>query len=185
MIISPHDKADVRQLLLKRRRSIGAADRARWDLLIIKQLSMLLDDHSTAMLGVYWPIRGEPDLRAIYDHWAASGKQLALPVVMDKNAPLKFCAWSPGDALHKDGMGVMVPATAREVQPDILLLPCVGFNQARIRLGYGGGLYDRTLAAPARPLTIGVAYSCTEADFPAEAHDIALDRIVTEAAVIA
>jgi 5,10-methenyltetrahydrofolate synthetase len=61
-----------------------------------------------------------------------------------------------------------------------VLLPCVGFNGQRMRLGYGGGFYDRTLAAVPRPLALGVAYSCARADFAGEAHDIALDAIFTE-----
>ncbi len=82
-------------------------------------------------------------------------------------------------------MGVQVPAaSSAEVAPELLLIPCVGFNQERFRLGYGGGFYDRTLAARPRPRAIGVAYECSRAEFSVEAHDIALDAVVTEAGII-
>ena len=78
-------------------------------------------------------------------------------------------------------MGIAVPAPPRTVvQPQALLVPCVGFNADRIRLGYGGGFYDRTLENMPRPLTIGIGYACAQADFDAAPHDVALDMIVTE-----
>jgi 5-formyltetrahydrofolate cyclo-ligase len=66
------------------------------------------------------------------------------------------------------------------VQPQALLIPCVGFNRQRMRLGYGGGYYDRTLAASPRPLAIGIAYRGSLATFAADPYDIALDAIITE-----
>jgi 5,10-methenyltetrahydrofolate synthetase len=66
--------------------------------------------------------------------------------------------------------------------PQALLIPCVGFNRNKIRLGYGGGFYDRTLAPLSRPRTVGIAYSCGLAEFDGAAHDIALDAVITETA---
>lgn len=133
-------------------------------------------------MGVYWPIRGEPDLRDAYAALSAQGIALALPVTVEKNAPLRFAAWKPGDVTARDAMGIAIPeAAAPFVEPDVLLIPCVGFNSTRVRLGYGGGFYDRTLAKVPRPRTVGVAYALGLAQFEAEPHDIALDAILTEA----
>lgn len=178
-----NSKFRLRQALIEKRQGIDPDSRTAWDAAIARQTAVLLANVSAQVLGIYWPIRGEPDLRAAYEQWAARGMHFALPTVIDKNAPLKFVSWAPGEALVKDAMGVMVPAAGATIEPDALLLPCVGFNAARLRLGYGGGLYDRTLAAATRPLAIGLAYACTQADFDAEAHDVALDWIVTEQAV--
>lgn len=179
----PHNKKCLRQDLIAQRQTLAPTVRAEWDRAIGKHLSRLLETWSSRIIGIYWPIRNEPDLRELYAVWAARGMQLALPVVIDPDLPLKFLAWAPGDPLAKDAMGVCVPAaTAREVRPDIVLVPCVGFNAARVRLGYGGGFYDRTLANAPRPLAIGIGYSFMQADFTAEAHDVALDMIITETA---
>ena len=179
----PPDKSRLRQALLAQRQTLVPAVRAEWDRAIGKHLSRLLETRPSRTIGIYWPIRNEPDLRELYADWSARGMQLALPVVIDPDLPLKFLAWAPGDPLVKDAMGVWVPAAAEgEVRPDIVLVPCVGFNDARVRLGYGGGFYDRTLANAPRPLSIGIGYSFMQADFAAEVHDVALDMIITETA---
>jgi 5,10-methenyltetrahydrofolate synthetase len=133
-------------------------------------------------LGVYWPLRGEPDLAAAYAALAVAGVALVLPVVLARDAPLGFAAWTPGEPMTVDTMGVAVPAALRMVAaPPLLLVPCLGFNAQGYRLGYGGGYYDRTLATLPRPRTAGVVYACMRAGFGAAAHDIALDAVLTEA----
>lgn len=180
----PLDKNRLRQDLIAQRQASAPAVRDEWNTAIGKHLKLLLERQPASTIGVFWPMRSEPDLRHLFEEWAAAGVQLALPVVIDRDLPLKFLAWAPGDALGKDAMGVWVPAGAsREVTPDLLLVPCVGYNKERFRLGYGGGFYDRTLAQQPRPHAIGVAYVCARADFAVEAHDIALDAVVTEAGV--
>lgn len=137
------------------------------------------------MVGVYWPLAGEPDLQPAYTTLAARGVKLALPVVLDRQAPLAFAEWLPGEAMHKDGMGVAVPASLRMVAlPPALLIPCLGFNAHRVRLGYGGGYYDRTLEQQPRPATAGVAYACLAAEFDGDAHDVALDVMFTQAGMV-
>jgi len=178
------DKSRLRQDLLAQRQALSPAIREKWNTDIGIHLSHLLERQPARTIGVFWPMRNEPDLRTLFEEWIAAGVQLALPVVIDPELPLKFLAWAPGDPLSKDAMGVWVPAASSgEVAPDLLLIPCVGFNGGRFRLGYGGGFYDRTLAAQPRPRAVGVAYACSRADFAVEKHDIALDLVVTEAGV--
>jgi 5,10-methenyltetrahydrofolate synthetase len=133
-----------------------------------------------AVVGIHWPVRGEPDLRPVYAALAARGAQLALPVIIDRAAPLKFARWAPDAVLVEGAFGVPVPATLAWVQPQVLLIPCLGFSAERFRLGYGGGFYDRTLALLPRPATIGIAYACALVEFEPAPHDIALDCILTE-----
>jgi 5,10-methenyltetrahydrofolate synthetase len=163
-------KTVLRSALLAARNAIGAHVVAWWKA------------NPVQTLGVYWPIRSEPDLRATYADLASRGVRLALPIVTGKNAPLRFAAWTPGDALVQDSLGIAIPAADIIVQPQALLIPCVGFNTERIRLGYGGGFYDRTLALQPRPLAIGIGYACALAVFDGAPHDVALDMIITESA---
>ena len=179
------DKTALRRSLLAVRRGIAAARRARHDSAIGSHVTDWWHAHPVAVLGVYWPIRHEPDLQAAYAVLAAAGVQLALPVVMAPDAPLQFVAWTPGAPLVKDAFGVSIPAAPLvALQPQALLIPCVGFTHAGLRLGYGGGFYDRTLASPAHPLAIGIAYACTRADFDAAEYDVAMDVIVTENGIL-
>ena len=174
-------KAELRQQLLAARRTFDADTRAQWDRAIGRQVVAWWRDARPATLGVYWPLRGEPDLSAAYAELAALGARLLLPVVVARDAALEFADWRLGEAMVKDGMGVAVPADLRlQAYPAALLVPCLGFNAQRYRLGYGGGFYDRTLARAPRPVTVGIAYAALQVGFEADVYDMALDRIVTE-----
>lgn len=179
-------KTRLREDLLRARRELAPADRSAAAGAIEKAVIAWWEARRPASLGVYWPIRSEPDLRPLYSALHARGVQLALPLVDDSDTgqPLRFLAWTPGEALLEDRFGAAAPASGIALQPAALLIPCVGFNLQRVRLGYGGGFYDRLLAQTPRPLTLGVAYDCTEARFDGQAHDIALDAIVTESRLL-
>jgi 5-formyltetrahydrofolate cyclo-ligase len=183
------DKASLRKALLARRAALDADQRRTWDAQIGAQLLAWWDIYAreaarvhgaVPALGVYWPLRGEPDLHDCYAALALAGVQLALPVVLERHAPLAFASWTPGEAMVKDSMGVAVPENRRiTALPEVIVVPCLGFNERRYRLGYGGGFYDRTLAVSPRPSTIGVAYACQQIGFENDAHDIALDLILS------
>lgn len=178
------NKSTLRRSLLADRQAIPSEVRKQWDAQIASQLINWWESHRLQTLGIYWPIRGEPDLGDAYKELASRGVQLALPVVVSKDAPLRFAEWKPGDAMLQDAFGVAIPANGIEVIPAALLIPCVGFNKLYFRLGYGGGFYDRTLALSPRPLTVGVGYSQGFAAFDADSHDVALDAVITETSAI-
>jgi 5,10-methenyltetrahydrofolate synthetase len=180
---SPARKADLRKQLLAARHTIDSATRAAWDQAIGAQVVAWWKAAQPAALGVYWPLRDEPDLHAAYAELAGLGARLLLPVVVQKDAALEFAEWRIGEEMVKDAMGVAVPADLRlqDAYPPALLVPCLGFNAQGYRLGYGGGFYDRTLARHApRPQTLGIAYQCLQVQFDSDGHDVALDRIITE-----
>jgi len=177
------DKASARAALMALRRGVNPDRKRAWDERIGQRLLDLQARRALAELAVFWPLAGEPDLQPAYAQLAAQGVRLYLPVVLARDAALGFSAWTPGEAMHKDRMGIAVPETLRlGARPGALLLPCLGFNEEKFRLGYGGGFYDRTLAGAPAPLAIGVAYECTRAAFAGEGHDVALDVILTERA---
>ncbi|MBO9536480.1 5-formyltetrahydrofolate cyclo-ligase [Herbaspirillum sp.] len=175
-------KTALRADLLARRKALDTHGKAVSDELIGRRVLAWCLSHGIASLGVYHPIRGEPDLLAAYNALVARGVHLSLPIVAAREAPLEFRRWLPGEPLKKDALGTLVPGEeAPLVQPQALLVPCVGFNAAGMRLGYGGGYYDRTLAGPHRPLAVGVCYGFGLVEFAAEAHDMPLDLVLTDA----
>jgi 5-formyltetrahydrofolate cyclo-ligase len=131
------------------------------------------------------PMRGEADCRPLIERLLAAGWQAAMPVVRALHAPMEFFAWWPQAPMDFDPYGIPVPATHRCRAPDVLLLPLVAFDAAGYRLGYGGGYFDRTLAAmQPRPLTIGVGFDLgAVADLHPQPHDIPLELIVTESGI--
>ncbi|AWL05165.1 5-formyltetrahydrofolate cyclo-ligase [Massilia oculi] len=176
-----HDKALLRNTLKALRRAIDPATRHAWDDRIGARVLAWWQAHPHESLGVYWPLVGEPDLRPAYAELAHAGVRLALPVVVERDAPLGFAEWIPGEPTVTDRLGVAVPAELRMVaRPPALLVPCLGFNASGYRVGYGGGFYDRTLAPEPRPATVGIAYACQLVAFDGDAHDVPLDSVITE-----
>src|SRR5690606_34513324 len=114
---------------------------------VVVRLDKEIGSFVGCVIGIYWPFRGEPDLR----EWASSavdrGARLALPVVVARGKPLEFRSWSPGEKLEKGVWNIPVPAAGEVVLPHVVVAPVVGYDDANYRLGYGGGFYDRTLAA--------------------------------------
>jgi 5,10-methenyltetrahydrofolate synthetase len=174
----------LREALLRARNALPPAAREAATAAIASGVIRWWETHRPASLGVYWPMRGEPDLRPLYQVLYVRGVQLALPLIDSERQSLRFLAWAPGDAMREDRFGIATPLDEVEIAPAALLAPCVGFNAQRIRLGYGGGFYDRTLAPAPRPLTLGIAYDCGAAQFEGEAHDIALDAVLTESQLL-
>ncbi len=134
-------------------------------------------------LGVYWPFRAEFDPRPLIDWAVADGRIVALPVVVDRKGPLEYRAWKPGEKLVDGVWNIPVPERRELVVPATVLAPLVGFDRDCYRLGYGGGYFDRTLAAlQPRPYAIGVGFAFQEiATIHPQDFDVAMDAIVTEA----
>ena len=175
-------RKDQREVLIARRVAISRNDRGEWSERITAAILRRLDGNPPGILGFYWPFRGEYDPQVIVRLLDAQGVRLALPVVVQKAASLVFRSWRPGERLVPGVWSIPVPADGEVVQPDVLLVPLVGYDQQGFRLGYGGGFYDRTLAAmPQRPITLGVGFSL--ASLPTvhpQPHDIRMDVIITE-----
>ena len=178
------EKHELRKKLLAMRKAMALEEKVWRDKAIAERLLAWLEENPAECIGVYWPIQGEPDLTPIYRVLDERGVRLALPVVLERDAPLVFYSWRPGGALVADAHGVLAPADrGQPVQPHLLLLPCVGFNVYGYRLGYGGGYYDRTLGVPQPPRTVGVAYAMCEARFESGEHDVNMEAVITEARV--
>lgn len=139
-------------------------------------------------VGFCWPVKNEPDLRPLVMSWIASGQAgfaALLPVVLEIGSVLAFREWNPGGPLVADQYGIPTPDHGVFQVPEALLLPVNAFDAAGYRIGYGGGFFDRTLAAlKPTPLSIGVGFELARVDsiYP-EPHDVRLDAMVSEAGV--
>ena len=146
---------------------------------VAARLDPLVPDSGT--VGVYWPFRGEFDLRPWMAAATARGVTVALPVVVEKARPLVFRRWRPGCAMTRGVWNIPIPAESEpQVTPDVVISPVVGVDPDKFRLGYGGGFYDRTLAGfVKKPLTIGIgpALAAIPTIFP-QPWDIPMDRVL-------
>lgn len=172
-----------RKRLIALRLAVLPEQRRQWDEAIEQRLGALLRTLPGRSIGLYWPVRGEFDPRPLTEPLAAQGRILALPAVVDRQGPLEYRLWRQDTAMEPGPHGIPAPGNRAIVQPDILIVPLVGFDGANYRLGYGGGYFDRTLAAASpRPITVGIGFEAAllATIFP-QPHDVALDFIVTEA----
>jgi 5-formyltetrahydrofolate cyclo-ligase len=179
-------RKENRNELLERRRTVGFDDRKAYATALTERLLATVDLRAYPVLGFYWPIRAELDLRDLARRHIEAGGTAALPVVVEKKAPVELWQWHHGAAMQRGFWNIPAPAERRLVKPDVLLIPLVGFDAAGFRLGYGGGYYDRTLAAlTPRPLCIGVGYDDSQIDtIHPQPHDIPMNLIVTERRVL-
>jgi 5-formyltetrahydrofolate cyclo-ligase len=168
--------------LIERRRAISREMRLQAGAIVAGRIAEQIPGIGRAVIGFYWPIKGELDLREFVADCLTRGANAALPVVVAKDQPVEFHAWSPSCEMTTGFGNIPVPARGDVVIPTLLLVPLIGFDAQSYRLGYGSGYYDRTLAALApRPLTVGVGYewACLESIHP-QPHDIAMDAIATD-----
>lgn len=139
-------------------------------------------------IGAYWPIKGEFDpLPALY-RWSEAhpDRRIGLPVVDKEHGTLKFHVWYPGCPMEEDAFGIPKPKDTEVFEPQLMIVPCLGFGPCGLRLGYGGGFMDRTLAAlTPRPATAGVGFAHGfQPLLKAEATDMPVDAMLTEEGVV-
>ena len=176
------DKLSLRRQLQAER--LAMTDRHQRSVHLQEVLRVWLVGRPESTIGAYWPIKGEFDaLPALY-RWseAHEARRIGLPVIDRETKQLRFHVWYPGCPMEEDAYGIPKPKDTEAFEPQLLLVPCVGFGPGGLRLGYGGGFYDRTLAAlQPRPFTIGVGYSHGWVPWlEGEPHDVPLDAILTE-----
>lgn len=178
-------RKEERARLIARRLGRPAAERRAIAAQVGGALDKLVAPDSDSLVSLYWPFRGELDLRGWMRGFVARGGRVALPVVIAKAQPLVFREWRPGIAMAQGVWKIPVPAEGPEVTPAVVVAPLVGHDPGCYRLGYGGGFFDRTLAThPGAPLVIGVGdgSGAIASIFP-QAHDVPMDIVITEAGV--
>lgn len=190
LAVDPQQALDVarwrkaeRKRLIAARLEEAADVRTRLAQSIAVELDRIIAPAPDHTIGVYWPFRGEIDLRGWMRSAFARGAQIALPVVVEKHRPLQFRNWTPDGAMEQGIWNILQPVDPAPVTPNVVISPLVGFDPDCFRLGYGGGFFDRTLAAMAkRPLVIGVGSACgaITSIYP-QPHDVPMDVIVTGA----
>jgi 5-formyltetrahydrofolate cyclo-ligase len=172
-----------RAALIAQRLALTAALRHEHEAAVTEHIRSAVPDLALRHVGFFWPFKGEYDPRPLARTLHASGTRLALPVVERRAAPLVFRSWQPSARMALGVWNIPIPADGEVVTPDVLLVPLVGFDAGGYGLGYGGGYYDRTLAAlTPRPLTVGIGFEASRlTTIHPQTHDVPMDIIVTEA----
>lgn len=176
------DKKTLRRQLQAERQSL--IDRHQRAMHLQEVLRVWLMERDDKAIGAYWPIKGEFDALPALFRWTEADEDrcIGLPVTDKTTRQLSYRMWFPGCEMEDDAFGIPKPKDTPVFHPTLLLVPCVGFGPEGVRLGYGGGFYDRTLAKlQPRPFTVGLAYSFGFLPWlQAEPHDVPLDAVLTE-----
>lgn len=174
-----------REELITARAAFAPGQRKPWGERITALLETGFAVPTGAVIGFCWPYKGEFDARFAVRHWREQGATAALPEVVEKARPLKFRKWWPGAPMTPGVYDIPVPDGTEVVLPDAAVVPMNGFDEQGYRLGYGGGYFDRTLAAlERRVLAVGVSYEALRLPtIHPQPHDIPMDFVVTEAGI--
>ncbi|CAN5518897.1 5-formyltetrahydrofolate cyclo-ligase [soil metagenome] len=187
-------KAALRLLVRNRRKSL-ALEHPEADWMIVEvaraPLTARFPDPAGKVAAVYAGIGAEIDARRHLAGWLIEqGWTLALPRVEGEEGQMVFRQWAPGDALVHDEIGLNAPEPSKPaLKPDLVIVPLLAFDRDGLRLGQGGGYYDRALKAlraRGEVFVLGLGYLGQETHgLPVEDHDQRLDAILTESAYIA
>lgn len=183
------DREALRRRLIAARQAMP--DRLERSVQLQSVLRVWLVGRREASIGAYQPIKGEFDaLPALY-RWTegapeGTSRRLGLPVADRTTGSLRFHVWYPGCPMELDAFDIPKPKDTEEFHPELLVVPCLGYGPAGVRLGYGGGFFDRTLRSlQPRPVTVGVCY--TQGFLPLlrpSEQDVRLDAMLTEDGVM-
>lgn len=193
-----NNAVQLRTRLKELRAAQSSSDSSRGALLIRGRLYTWLATNVTRLreegrptpknIAAFWSMPEEPQLLPLLRQWVEEdGYQVSLPVVTAPDAPLEFHTWEPDGPMRKGAYGIQEPVSEPAPLPDIILVPTLGYTRAGDRVGYGGGYYDRTLAAlkeAGHPfVTIGIAWATgdlSEIGHISQPHDVRLDGILTD-----
>ena len=176
-------RKEWREHLIASRETLAPTEHAARSAALEAHLRGLLERLAPRVIGFCWPYRGEFDCRPVVARLIERGARGALPVIVAEAAPMTFREWTPGGPMTPGRFGIPIPAEGGTLAPDLVLMPVNAFDRQGYRLGYGGGYFDRTLAALApRPLALGIGFELArvESILP-DRYDIPMDYVVTEA----
>ena len=181
-------KDQLRKALIEQR--LAMPDRLTRADLLQRVMRIWLVGRPDTVIGAYWPIKGEFDPLPALHRWKEDGelmeetqrRRIGLPVIDKVHKTLTFHSWYPGCPMENDAYDIPKPKDTELIVPTLLFVPCLGYSAGGYRLGYGGGFYDRTLAAlTPRPYTVGIGYRHGYVPWlEPEPHDMPLDAMLTE-----
>ncbi len=180
---APHfmtDKAGLRAAMRDRRRAACPG----WGVRLAGHVLSACPPRPGTVVAGFWPMGDEIDIRPLLLALLGRGHDVLLPETPPRGHALRFRRWRPGVPMIAERFGTARP-DGPIATPDLLLVPLLAFDARFNRLGYGGGYYDRTVAALPGVRTIGCGYALQQVDaVPVLPHDAPLDAVATECGVL-
>lgn len=179
------DKVALREEYLRLRRGLHKEEVLEKSSKICKKLLKLPILKTAKTVSAYLPINNEVETKQIIDSLIRGGKRVFVPQFA--NYEYRFSEFKDWDDLAQGPLGILQPKKASQISADkldVAILPGVAFDKRRVRLGYGKGVFDQLLEG-SKACRIGLAYYFQIVEkLPREKHDLTMDVIVTEGAII-
>jgi len=136
---------------------------------------------SGRIVAGYYPIGSEIDCLEILKLSHEKGATTAIPYIKEDKI-IEFRKWRNGDPLIEGMFNIPAPKEDKIVIPDIIIVPLVAFDDTGIRIGFGSGIYDRSLPFFSDSKKIGLAFfdQLNKKWLPKEEFDYPLDAVITE-----
>jgi 5-formyltetrahydrofolate cyclo-ligase len=183
-------RARLRAQLRAQRRAVPPAERARAAQLVARNIDRKLGLRAGERVGLYCSLGDELDSAPLFTLARRRGWRIYVPRIERARLGRKMRFVEAGGHARKNRLGIIEPQTSRTLGArwlDIVLVPLVGFDVHGMRLGMGGGFYDRAFAyrrwrhSWRGPRLVGIAYAFQQLpQIVAAAHDVRLDAVVTE-----
>ena len=169
------NKKELRKICLEKRNRLTDKEREAYSAAICEKLLPYLDGKTVLS---YYPCGSEADVSIINERF-----DVAYPVILPDRQMEACKPVNHGMVLNRYGIPEPDPAHSIKLAKediDVIIVPCVGFNEKKQRLGHGGGYYDRYLK-DCKALKIAVAFEAQKLDSEfAEENDVPVDLIITE-----
>ena len=188
------ERRALRSALRARRRNVSAPFRAQAARLVAHHVDRAFHLRPGLRLAVYASLPEELDTAPLIALARRRGCRIFLPRINRRTSRLRFVESVVGGRERRNHLGITEPhgaSTSSARWLHLVLTPLVGFDHRGMRLGMGGGFYDRTFAFRnihsrwRRPRLIGVAYAFQQLpSIEPAAHDVRLDAVVTEQGVV-
>lgn len=181
-------KKETRRRLFARRRGLLADDRARFNAALRSHLVRFLKEQEACTVAAYSPLGSEPGGPELVSALAESGLEVWLPISLP-DGELEWALFTGTDNMDAGALGISEPIGARRgnellQECDVIIVPALAANAAGVRLGKGGGYYDRALATAPSTTRIVVLYDHElGVNLPVEKHDVATGWAVTPSGV--
>ncbi len=175
------EKAQLRALMLKRRRKLSEEERKRFSEGIVDRIVGLSAFAQARNPVLFYPFDKEPDITPLFSHIMERVGSLILPKVVGD--ALELYRIKTTDSLSVGAFRILEPSEGEKVnvqEVDFILVPGVAFDKRGNRLGFGKGYYDKLLPKIKNP-KVGVCYSFQIVDeLPTDPWDVRVDLVVTE-----
>lgn len=182
-------KQEIRKKLLRRRSELGRKEYQNKSEQIIQNLEKQLEFKNASTIHCYVSMneRNEVNTHSLIKHIIDSGKKLAVSITNFDDGTLSHRYLNNFEDLQRNKWGVLEPGDGEEADVedlDLIIVPMVGGDEDKNRIGYGKGFYDRFLEKADCP-TIGLLFDCCLVEsIPVESFDVALHKCITETKVI-